>query len=97
MDSWFEGQLTAYPEDAPTLGPLHLGSGIPRSKHVASASIRMRRRRHFGAPITGSGGGRQRGRQGVTGGSPDEDILLVVSNLPGSRTCLGEQGRGTHD
>ena len=28
---------------------------------------------------------------------PDGDILLVVSNLPGSRTCLGEQGRGTHD
>ena len=97
MDSWFEEQLTAYPEDALTLAPLHLGEWHPpllacgRCQHKDKATSRSRCPCHRERWRTAAraAGGHQR--------IPDGDILLVVSNLPGSRTCLGEQGRGTHD
>ena len=97
MDSWFEEQLTAYPEDALTLAPLHLGEWQPplqacgRCQHKDETTSRFRcpcHRERWQTAAQAAGGHWR---------IPDGNIVLVVSNLPGSRTCLGEQGRGTHD
>ena len=96
MDSSFEEQLTAYLEDALTLAPLHLGSGTPLSKHVAGANIRMRPRRDFGAPVIGSGGRRQHGRQGVTGESRMETSCWWSPTCQVVGHAWGNKG-GTHD
>ena len=95
MDSCVEEQLTAYPEDALTLAPLHLGEWHPPLQACGRCQHRDKATSRFRCPWE-----RWRTAARAAGGHwriLDGDIVLVVSNLPGSRTCLGEQGRGTHD
>ena len=93
MDSWFEEQLRAYPQEA----SLHLGEWHPplqacgRCQHKEEATSRFWCAFHQE---------RRRAAARAVGGHwriPDGEVLLVVSNLPGSWTCLGERGWGTYD
>ena len=88
LHPWFEEQLAAYPEDALVLAPLHLGEWNPplrvcgRCQHKEEATSRFRCACH-----------RDRWREAALAATGhwrvlDGEALLVVSNVPGSRTCL---------
>ena len=97
MDPLIEQQLKAYLDDALTLTPLHLGEWHPplqacgrcQHKDETTSSFRCtcQWERLWTAAWAATGHWR----------ISDGEVLLVLSNLLGSRTCLGERGRGTHD
>ena len=95
--SWFEDQPKAYPEDTISLAPLHLGEWHPplqacgRCQHKEEAMSRFRCacHREWWRATARAARGHCRTSEG--------DVLLLVSNLPCSPTCLGEEGRGTQD
>ena len=68
MDPWFEEQPKAYPEDALTLAPLHLGEWHPPLQAYGRCQHKDETTSRFRCLVIGNGGGRQHGRQGVARG-----------------------------
>ena len=92
MDPWFEEQLKAYPEDALTLAPVHLAEWHPplqacgwcQHKDETVSKFRCTCHREQWRTAARAAGGHWR--------IPDREVLLVVSNLPGSRRAQESGG-----